>query len=125
MKLFRKKIFFRSTLAIRLNSSKIGYALSSFHVIFKGLDVICFRFDWRLTVDIVDIELVGSSDWVTSQKKELKGVSISSKITDTKKSKLRKSGKSLFEFITEHSGLPQEQRLKLIKYMEGLNLVQN
>jgi DNA repair exonuclease SbcCD nuclease subunit len=73
----------------------------------------------------VDIELVGSSDWVTSQKKELKGVSISSKITDTKKSKLRKSGKSLFEFITEHSGLPQEQRLKLIKYMEGLNLVQN
>lgn len=70
----------------------------------------------------VDIELHGSSDWVTNTKKELVGsVSVSSKITDIKKSKERKSGKSLFEFLSEH--YDTNKREKLISYMKGLDLV--
>lgn len=72
----------------------------------------------------VDIELVGSSDWVAKTKKELVGtVSVSSKITDTKKSRERKSGKSLHEFLSHHYQTEPEKRQKLIKYLEGLNLV--
>lgn len=72
----------------------------------------------------VDIELVGSSDWVMKTKKELIGtVSISSKITDTKKSKERKSGNSLHEFLTKHYSVNPDKRQKLIKYLERLNLV--
>ena len=69
----------------------------------------------------VDIELIGSSNWVTKQKLELKGVSISSKITDTKRSRERKSGKSLFEFLSKH--YESDKREKLLSYMKGLNLV--
>ena len=69
------------------------------------------------------IELVGSSDWVTAQKKELSGVSISSKITDIKKSKGRKSGKSLYEFLSNHYQAEPEKRQKLISYMRDFNLV--
>lgn len=72
----------------------------------------------------VDIELVGASDWVTAQKLALKGkVSLSSKLTDVKKSKTRKAGKSLFEFISEHYSAKPEKRAALIEYMKGLNLV--
>lgn len=72
----------------------------------------------------VDLELVGSSNWVSEQKGELKGqVSLSSKITDIKKSKARKSGKSLYEFLSEHYQAEPEKREKLIKYLGGLNLV--
>jgi hypothetical protein len=72
----------------------------------------------------VDIELVGSSQWVTETKKQLVGsVSVSSKITDTKKSKERKSGKSLHEFLSKFYQAEPEKRKKLIAYMEGLNLV--
>lgn len=72
----------------------------------------------------VDIELHGSSDWVTSKKVELKGqVSISSKITDTKKGSTRKSGKSLQEFIAHHYDIDANKRKKLLSYLEGLNLV--
>lgn len=72
----------------------------------------------------VDIELVGSSNWVTEQKLDLKGqVSLSSKITDTKKSKNRKSGKTLHEFLSEHYQAEPEKRRKLLKYMGDLNLV--
>ncbi len=53
------KILFDHTFAIRLNSSNIGYALSSFHVIFKGLDVICLRLDWKLAVAITGTEEMG------------------------------------------------------------------
>ncbi len=70
-----------------------------------------------------NIELVGSSDWVTEQKKELKGVSISSKITDIKKSKIRKSGRSLHDFLSNHYQAEPEKRQKLIKYLGDLNLV--
>ncbi len=71
----------------------------------------------------VDIELHGSSDWVTKQKVELVGrVSISSKLTDTKK-KVRKSGKSLYEFLSHHYQAEPEKRTKLLKYMGDLNLV--
>lgn len=72
----------------------------------------------------VDVELVGSSDWVTKQKLELKGqVSISSKITDNKKSKLRKSGNSLYEFLSHHYQTDSNKREKLLKYLGDLNLV--
>lgn len=72
----------------------------------------------------VNVELIGSSDWVSRTKKELIGqVSVSSKITDTKKSKSRKSGKSLQEFLSTHYQAEPERRQQLLKYMEGLNLV--
>jgi DNA repair exonuclease SbcCD nuclease subunit len=72
----------------------------------------------------VNIELVGSSDWVSKQKLELRGqVSISSKITDTKKSKERKSGKSLYEFLSKYYQTDPEKREKLISYMKGLEIV--
>lgn len=72
----------------------------------------------------VDVELVGSSDWVTKQKLGLKNkVAISSKITDVKKSRERKSGKSLHEFLSNHYQVEPEKRQKLIKYLEGLKLV--
>lgn len=71
----------------------------------------------------VNIELIGSSDWVSEQKKELVGVSISSKLTDIKKSKVRKSGKSLHEFLSKHYQAEPEKRQKLLNYMEGLHLV--
>jgi hypothetical protein len=72
----------------------------------------------------VDIELVGSSEWVLAQKKELKGtVSVSSKITDIKKSKTRKAGKSLFEFLSEHYQASPEKRDKLIQYMKEQKLL--
>lgn len=70
------------------------------------------------------LELVGSSEWVTKQKLELKGLaSISSKITDIKKSKVRKAGKSLFEFLSEHYQASPEKRDKLLTYMKGLELL--
>lgn len=70
----------------------------------------------------VDVELIGSSDWVTKQKFELKGqVSISSKITDTKKSRERKSGKSLYEFLSKY--YQTDKRERLLKYMGDLKLV--
>lgn len=70
----------------------------------------------------VNIELIGSSNWVTEQKIDLKGqVSLSSKITDTKKSKERKSGKSLHEFLSHH--YKTDKREKLLKYLGDLNLV--
>ncbi len=69
----------------------------------------------------VDIELVGSSDWVSKVKKDLVGVSVSSKITDTKKSRERKSGKSLYEFLSHH--YQTDKREKILKYLGDLNLV--
>jgi hypothetical protein len=72
----------------------------------------------------VDIELIGSSDWVLKTKKELtESVSVSSKITDVKKSRERKSGKSLYEFLSKHYQKDPSKGKKLIKYLEGLNLV--
>ena len=68
------------------------------------------------------IELIGSSDWVTKQKLELKGVSLSSKITDTKKSKIRKNGKSLDDFLLNHYAVEPEMREKVIKYLGGLKV---
>jgi hypothetical protein len=70
----------------------------------------------------VDIELIGSSEWVTETKKSLVGsVSVSSKITDVKRSKERKSGKSLHEFLSKH--YQSDKREKLLNYLERLNLV--
>lgn len=70
------------------------------------------------------LELVGSSDWITEQKKELKGLaSISSKITDVKKSQTRKSGKNLFEFLSSHYQTDSNKRQKLIDYLKGLELL--
>lgn len=72
----------------------------------------------------VDIELIGGSDWVQKMKKELAGtVSISSKITDTKKTKERKSGSSLHEFLSKYYQGDEVKRQKLIKFLGDLNLV--
>jgi DNA repair exonuclease SbcCD nuclease subunit len=71
----------------------------------------------------VNIELIGSSNWVTEQKKELKGVSISSKITDIKKSRERKSGKSLEEFLIKYYDKNSSNSIKILKYLKELNLV--
>jgi hypothetical protein len=72
----------------------------------------------------VDIELVGRSDWVSKTKKDLIGtVSVSSKITDIQKSKERKSGKSLAEFLSKYYEIEPNKRKKLIEYMEKLKLV--
>lgn len=66
--------------------------------------------------------LRGSSEWVSKAKLELKGkCSISTKITDTKKSRARKSGKSLLEYMTQHCQSPKKD--KLIAYMQELKLV--
>lgn len=70
-----------------------------------------------------NIELIGSSDWVTEQKKEFKGVSISSKITDIKRSRERKSGNSLYEFLEKHYKTDLKKRQKLIQYLGDLGLV--
>lgn len=68
------------------------------------------------------LNLVGSSDWVSKTKSELKGnYRISTKITDTKKKKARKSGKSLLEFLTTH--YESKNKAKLISYMQELKLV--
>lgn len=70
----------------------------------------------------VNVELIGSSDWIQKTKLELKGTcSITTKITDTKKSKARKSGKSLLEFLTHH--YQTDKRDRLIAYMREKNLV--
>ena len=71
----------------------------------------------------VDIELIGSSDWVTKEKLALKGVSVSSKITDSKRNKERKSGSSLRDFILNHYKADIEKRTRILKYLGELNLV--
>ena len=72
----------------------------------------------------VSMELIGSSTWVMEQKKELKGsVSVSSKVNDIKKSATRKSGKSLFEFLSKH--YKTDKKDKLLNYMKGLDLLGN
>ena len=72
----------------------------------------------------VDVELVGSSDWVSKTKKELAGLaSVSSKITDTKKSRERKSGNSLHEFLSQYYPADASKRQKLISYLGDLKLV--
>jgi len=71
----------------------------------------------------VDIELIGSSDWVTKEKLALKGVSVSSKITDNKRSKERKSGSSLRDFILNHYKTDLPKRTRILKYLGDLNLV--
>jgi DNA repair exonuclease SbcCD nuclease subunit len=70
----------------------------------------------------VDVELIGSSDWIAKQKLELKDkVSISSKTTDPKRTKERKSGNSLYEFLSKH--YETDKREKLLKYLGELRLV--
>lgn len=71
----------------------------------------------------VDIELIGSSDWVTKEKLSLKGVSVSSKITDSKRNKERKSGSSLRDFILNHYKADIQKRTRILKYLGDLNLV--
>jgi hypothetical protein len=70
----------------------------------------------------IQVELIGSSDWITKTKLELKGdISITTKITDSKKSRERKSGNSLFEFISHH--YETDRREKLINHMKELGFV--
>lgn len=70
----------------------------------------------------VTLELVGSSEWVTKQKKSLKGqVSISAKITD-KKTEKRNPGNNLPDFVN-NLFVTNFNREKLLSYMKGLDLV--
>lgn len=71
----------------------------------------------------VDIELVGSSDWITKEKLSLKGVSVSSKITDSKRNKERKSGTSLRDFILNHYKADVGKRTRILKYLGDLSFV--
>ena len=73
----------------------------------------------------VDIELVGTSEWIAKEKPSLMGLaSISSKTTNAKnKGVQRKSGKSLREFLIKHYPIEENKRVELIKFMEGLKLV--
>lgn len=72
----------------------------------------------------INVHLVGSSDWIAKTKLELKGTcSITTKITDSKKSKERKSGRSLHEFLTNHYSIDSAKRTNLIVYMEKMQLV--
>ena len=72
----------------------------------------------------VDIELVGPNDWVQKAKRDLIGqASISSKITDIKKSRDRKAGKSLADFLNNHTKLDFHSRSRVLKYFEGLGIV--
>lgn len=49
----------------------------------------------------VTLSLIGSSNWVSEQKQKFKGkASITSKITDSKKTEMRKTGNGLEDFIT-------------------------
>lgn len=70
----------------------------------------------------VKIELIGSSDWISKQKKKLTGkASISSKITDKTKPKNRKTGKSLLDFAeTVYEG---EHKTAVIAYMKEKKIV--
>jgi hypothetical protein len=71
------------------------------------------------------LELVGSSEWVSKQKLEMKGLSsLSSKITDIKKSATRKSGKSLHEFLSSHYQTSPDKRKKLLDYMKVQELLE-
>jgi len=66
----------------------------------------------------VTISLVGSSVWVSAQKQKFKGkASITSKITDSKKSEMRNTGSSLEDFIKNlfSSTMDKEELLKCAK----------
>ncbi len=70
----------------------------------------------------IHLELVGSSDWITKIKKEVRGsCTVSSRITDAKKSRARKSGKSLYEFVSNH--FETQNRNRLMDYLKELKLV--
>lgn len=71
----------------------------------------------------VAIELIGSSDWVSKQKKTLKGkVSIQTKITDQKRASSRKAGNSL-EFFISNMYPTTMDRENLMKVAKELGIV--
>ena len=72
----------------------------------------------------VTLSLVGSSVWVSAQKQKFKGkASISSKITDTKKTLVRKTGSGLEDFINNHFTVANVSRESVLKYMKELGIV--
>jgi DNA repair exonuclease SbcCD nuclease subunit len=71
----------------------------------------------------VNIELVGTSNWISSTKEKFKGkCSITCKITDKKKNIVRKTGKSFEDFLnTVYTSLVDKK--ELISYAKELGLV--
>ena len=71
----------------------------------------------------IALELIGSSDWVATQREKFKGqCSISSKILDTKKLESRKTGKSFAEFL-ENIFPTTMDRKELLKQAKEIGLV--
>jgi DNA repair exonuclease SbcCD nuclease subunit len=69
------------------------------------------------------VELVGTSDWVKAQRDELKGkASVKVQITDARQTRM-KSGTHLIDFIIDVYQAPQEEKLRLVKYMKENGLV--
>jgi len=72
----------------------------------------------------VNIELIGSSQWVGDQKKVLKGtVSLSTKITDRANKTERKPGRDFQDFMTNLYSCDVERRPKLLKYMRDNGII--
>lgn len=69
----------------------------------------------------VYLELIGSSKWINENKGTFKGAMVSSQTTDVKLTKDRKSGKSLYEFLTEHYKTGNKK--ELIEYMKDRDLL--
>jgi DNA repair exonuclease SbcCD nuclease subunit len=71
------------------------------------------------------IELVGTSEWISKEKAQLKGkVSIQTKVTDKDKARSRKAGESLEHFISNYfQPTTGHTREDVLRYMKELNLV--
>lgn len=69
------------------------------------------------------IELIGTSDWISTVKSQIKGTcSIKTKITDSKRLENRQAGQSLDYFI-KNLFLTSIDRDSLLKWMKELNIV--
>lgn len=75
------------------------------------------------TTGRISLELIGSSNWISQQKADLKGkVALKSKITDKAKSEARQAGANLSDFIS-NLFVTSTDRERLISYMKELDLV--
>ncbi len=71
----------------------------------------------------ISMELVGSSDWVSKRKSELKGTcSIKTKITDPKKTENRKAGNSLQDYLQNVYKVGSDKS-KLLEFLKELKIV--
>jgi DNA repair exonuclease SbcCD nuclease subunit len=77
---------------------------------------------WTSTVRM-NLSLIGSSAWIAEQKDKYKGkCSISTKITDAKKTVIRKTGKSFEDYLKNHYTSTVD-RERLLDYARELKIV--